>query len=490
MLAEKSKQDKAIANFLELIASLSTTEQADNSKQEANKEKILTLVQNSTCLRNHKEMLQVVLPSGEEVEFLGDTFDNECLAALSPVFLTWYGVKLDTTAFVEEGKTYLFLHELLAQQLLLKKYVYTSLIQYPSLLSDKGERFSYQTVHTSKLFSFLNEHGPSPVRLSLLLEKKLDLQSVQEYDAFLRQIWNGVRYLVTSAKDYRKATPDQAREAFNTSADDLDRWLIGEVYDLWHRWQKAEGYQALLDTFSDIQLFVQKKLLGWYLEAKKIYLDGERDMTCYLAFSGLLNLLFPFVPGYVRAMLQALDFPMLYEFAFPPTFKKETLVQAAGAYDLFDLLYTLRLKLDIKKHQKIAIFFRADQNSLLLFQEYQDALQKVLNIEQVQLLKLHETEPTGYQQEVYNNITVGIKILPPNPSTKRPVLAELEHQYAQQLERFEHLRTVLANMSTYAFIDMETDQIKQKKAELEHVKEQLTQLEKIIQLLKVNNRRR
>jgi valyl-tRNA synthetase len=209
-----------------------------------------------------------------------------------------------------------------------------------------------------------------------------------------------------------------------------------------------------------------------------------------LIFSGILHLLYPFVPGYVRAILQALDFSTLYSFAFPPDFKKETLVQATGAYDLFDLLYTLRLKLDIKKHQKISIFFRADQNSLLLFQEYQEGLQKVLNIEQVQLLKLHEAEPTGYQQEIYNNITVGIKVLPPNPSSKRPVLADLERQYAQQLERFEHLRNVLANMSTYTFMNVETEQVKQKKAELEQVKEHLTQLEKIIQLLKVNGRRR
>ncbi|MDR2415128.1 MAG: hypothetical protein LBD75_00480 [Candidatus Peribacteria bacterium] len=174
------------------------------------------------------------------------------MAALSPVFLTWYGMPLDTTAFVEEGKTYLFLHEILLQQLLLKKYVYTSLVQYPSLLSHKGERLSYQTVHTNKIFSCLNEYGPSPVRLSLLIQKKLEVQTVQEYDAFLRQIWNGVRYLVTSVKTH-KATPEYAREKFHTSADNLDKWLMGELYDLWHIYQKAETYQALLETFPLIQ---------------------------------------------------------------------------------------------------------------------------------------------------------------------------------------------------------------------------------------------
>jgi isoleucyl-tRNA synthetase len=183
---------------------------------------------------------------------LGETFDNECLAALSPVFLTWYGMPLDTTAFVEEGKTFLFLLEILLQQLLLKKYIYTSLIQYPSLLSDKGERLSYQTIHTNKIFSCLNEYGPSPVRLSLLLQKKLDVQTVQEYDAFLRQIWNGVRYLVTSVEDY-KAIPEQIWEKFYVSADELDLWMMGEFYDVWDACKKAESYQALLDMFPVIQ---------------------------------------------------------------------------------------------------------------------------------------------------------------------------------------------------------------------------------------------
>jgi valyl-tRNA synthetase len=416
------------------------------------------------------------------VEFLGETFDNECLAALSPVFLTWYGMQLDPAIFVEEGKTYLFLHELILQQLILKKYVYTSLIQYPSLLSPKGERFSYGTVRTNQIFNLLDEYGPSPVRLSLLIQQSLDVNVINRYDAFLRQIRNGVRYLVLSVSDHR-TTSDEAWEKFNNNADHLDIWLMTEFYEMWHAYKKVTDYQLLIDNFPMIQEFIQKKLLGWYLEAKKSDESGERNMTCFIVFSGILTLLYPFVPGYVRAMLQTLEFPY-QEFIARP-FEKESSFQAKWVYELFDMLYTFRLKLGIKKHQKIAIFFKADPNSLQLFEEYQQLLQKIVNIEQVILLRLHEADPTGYQQETYNGITIGIKVLHQSPSIRKPILADLEQQYAQQLEYFEYLRTVIANMSAYTFMDIETDQIRQKKAEMEKVKLHLEHLQLAIQKLKV-----
>ncbi|MDR2415127.1 MAG: hypothetical protein LBD75_00475 [Candidatus Peribacteria bacterium] len=57
LMAKTPKREKAIAAFLELLASLTTTEQEDNKQQ------LLTLMKNSACIRKHKETLQVVLPS-------------------------------------------------------------------------------------------------------------------------------------------------------------------------------------------------------------------------------------------------------------------------------------------------------------------------------------------------------------------------------------------------------------------------------------------
>jgi hypothetical protein len=57
LLATTPKREKAVATFLELLSSLTNTEQEDSKKQ------ILTLMKNSACIRKHKDTLQVVLPS-------------------------------------------------------------------------------------------------------------------------------------------------------------------------------------------------------------------------------------------------------------------------------------------------------------------------------------------------------------------------------------------------------------------------------------------
>ncbi|MDR2190859.1 MAG: hypothetical protein LBP53_06950 [Candidatus Peribacteria bacterium] len=202
-------------------------------------------------------------------------------------------------------------------------------------------------------------------------------------------------------------------------------------------------------------------------------------MTCFIVFSGVLTLLFPFVPGYVRAILQILGFTF-HKFPALP-YEQEKPLKGVWAYEVFDIIYTFRLQLGIKKHQKITIFFKADANSLTLFQEHNVALKKILNIEQVRLLKLHEHEPLGYYQETFKGITVGIKVLQATSTIKKPNLNDLENQYAQQLEYFEYLRTIITNMPA----DLDTAKLQQKKDEMEEVKINLGRLQLAIQKIKI-----
>ncbi|MDR2190860.1 MAG: hypothetical protein LBP53_06955 [Candidatus Peribacteria bacterium] len=173
-----------------------------------------------------------------------------------------YGLKVSPTVFVEEGKMYLFLQDLLLQQVLLKKYLYTELIQYTPLLDKNGHKFSYKSLQVNQLFVLLDEYGPSPIRLALLIQKSIDLNIIHWYDAFLRQIWNGIRYLVLSVDKHRVSFSD-ARNEFIEKADYLDKWIMCEFYELWNTFEhkKNGDYQQLLDMFPLIQQFIQKKLL-------------------------------------------------------------------------------------------------------------------------------------------------------------------------------------------------------------------------------------
>ena len=102
------------------------------------------------------------------------------------------------------------------------------------------------------------------MRLSLLTQRTFDQDTVYLYDAFLRQLWNGVRYASLTSPSIWSA--DDVREYFNNNADLFDIWLMGEFVSLW---KEYHSHQERVIFFSELQQFIQKKVLIWYLEIKK-----------------------------------------------------------------------------------------------------------------------------------------------------------------------------------------------------------------------------
>jgi valyl-tRNA synthetase len=183
----------------------------------------------------------------------------------------------------------------------------------------------------------------------------------------------------------------------------------------------------------------------------------------------------------VRALLQLLG--LTYTgFSLPP-FVHEQSLPVIWLYELFDLIFLFRLKLGIKKHQKIALFIKADPNSLGLFENYQELLKKLLNIQELTLIRLHEPELQGYETEVHQGTVIGIKLLKVVGISRRVSLSELEAQYSQQLEYLEYLRTMIAHMSSSESVDRES--LEKKKKELEGVKIRIDRLSLDIQKLKM-----
>jgi len=155
-------------------------------------------------------------------------------------------------------------------------------------------------------------------------------------------------------------------------------------------------------------------------------------------------------------------------------------------YELFEVILLFRLQLDIKKHQKIALFVKADPNSLTLFEKHQTLINKLLNIQELSLIRLHEAEPQGYQQEHHQGMIIGIKLLTSTSTaskSKKVALQELEAQYAQQGEYLTYLRTMIANLSSFGGVDSE--QLTAKKKEVEEVKLRMDSLLLQIQKMKI-----
>lgn len=180
-------------------------------------------------------------------------------------------------------------------------------------------------------------------------------------------------------------------------------------------------------------------------------------------------------------MLQVSGLP-LHVFTPASLPKEKSIQQVVWLYELFELILLFRLQLAIKKHQKIALFVKADPNSLALFERYQVLVRKLLNIQELLFVRLHEEEPQDYQQELHQGMIIGIKLITSvsDPSkSKKLALQELEAQYAQQGEYLAYLRTMIASMSSLG----ESEQLVAKKQELEEVKQRIDDL--LIQIQKM-----
>lgn len=203
---------------------------------------------------------------GKPYEISGEALDDGFLEALYAIYVAQQH-PLCPMKCLEQGKEILFFQELLLQHLLLQRFLYSSLIISPSFLDKKGERYSYRSLALSAETLLFEEYGESSVKLSLLLKSSLSSDSVYFYDYVLRQLWNGVRYC--SQQYSADFTMESAFQVFEKQADELDIWLIGELATLYLEFTNLLNYQAILRHFYYFQYFVQRKLLGWYVEIKK-----------------------------------------------------------------------------------------------------------------------------------------------------------------------------------------------------------------------------
>jgi valyl-tRNA synthetase len=150
----------------------------------------------------------------------------------------------------------------------------------------------------------------------------------------------------------------------------------------------------------------------------------------------------------------------------PPSLRKKSTAEVAWVYALFEQILLFKLSLNIKKHQKIAFFLKADTYSLERFGQHQEVFKTLLNIQELTFLRLHEAELAGYQQDMYQSMVIGVKLLK-TENKKKVSLADLESQYAQQLEYVKYLRTLVADLSSSVG---ESEQLTKKKQELDEVK--------------------
>ncbi|MDR2541100.1 MAG: class I tRNA ligase family protein [Candidatus Peribacteria bacterium] len=166
------KADKPIQKLLTLLERLTEEEKPLNDFEK--------LIQDSQVLRPQEEEFFLALPQKKEaIVFLGATFDTDFLASLYPIFLAEQKKTIAPAIPLEEGRERRLASELVRQQALLGKPLFTEATLFPGYIDPKKqERFSYETLQTNQIFTLLDEYGVAPLRISLLVQNGFSLESI------------------------------------------------------------------------------------------------------------------------------------------------------------------------------------------------------------------------------------------------------------------------------------------------------------------------
>ena len=276
---QHARFSKTVATFQSLIDSL--------LDKEKSQEKILSLIQNSPAITHgiltSSCNFSFLFSSESSLSLFGDTIDELFLSYLFPLFLKRQGILIDSTCYIERHFIPFLYQSLSLHYLLKEEFIYQDALLIDSYLDKKSERFSYTSLQTGDFSSLLKEFGVEPMRLLFLLQEPVGYESAFLYDSFLRQLWNGIRFICVSGNFYTSF--DQAWKDFKEKSESMDIWIMSEFSSLIEEYFTVESYQQKLSFFVEIQAFIQKKFLRRYLEFQKLQPSPAQGATFSLLVS-------------------------------------------------------------------------------------------------------------------------------------------------------------------------------------------------------------
>ncbi|GHW02481.1 hypothetical protein AGMMS50249_2670 [candidate division SR1 bacterium] len=339
-------------------------------------------------------------------------------------------------AFLEKDRYDRFLQEILLQYIILGKFIHNQAIVYPSRLDKKGERFSCFSLQNKDFFDNINSFGLNATRLAVIIQGEISQDLLRMYDTLLRQLRNGVRYW--RFQDLKaNFTEKEAIQKVSKKGNEADFRILSELDDLRTEYQSLTDYTFIKFFFPKLHLFIQNKFLSRYLELQKSEGSEARLDAIFLVIQKLLIMLYPLLPQYTKA-LSYVSGISIKNTNFPLEIKKKN-SQSVILYKIFEQISTFKQSLNIQKHQHISIFLKADTHSLEEFKNHQAIFESLLKIDNINLIRMHENEPNGYQLFSRDVFTIGIKNEKTNLKEKLSI-DDLKDEYQSLLEQKEVIR--------------------------------------------------
>lgn len=399
-----------------------------------------------------------------------DSLNPEILTCMYHIFLLANKKQVSTVIILENNKYESLLQMLLLEQVFMQKYHYQTVNTYLPVIANQN----------IPIFKLIDQFWLDAIRLSLLVHRDANPESIRLFDNFLHKLRNGVRFFALFSHT-ETLSRTKAIKILEQKGEKADFWILSELEDLRIEYQSLTDYQSNLVFFQSLYIFIHNKLLTWYLELQKLQSSKALYATLFIVYKKVLCMLHHIIPDYAQALCFLSNLTLEAENLPVAVIQKTT--NNVLLYNIFDQLSSFKSQLNILKHQHISAFVKADTHSLEIIDSHQNIFANLLKIDDLQLLRIHQSDIPDYNIHLRENITFWIKIIEIKKQIDEPELKDLEQDYQSLLENKEIIRSYITNSINMWISDSPT--LDTKKQELEQLQARIDSLHLQIQKKKL-----
>ncbi len=376
-----------------------------------------------------------------------------------------------------------------------KKMLYSSLKFHPSLVGIKWNKIvnSNSRFLIKDLWENMVAYGADATRLNLLLSEsefsndinkiKFDTYKIQEYSQLLSKIRNASRFVYSKyiADGNKKIKIKSLIDSIEKDTTDYDLWMIHSIKTILDDYDYQLSENKILELWSKMLLFCKNTLCDKYLESAKLHADKNTPDVIILSFVLVLRLIKPYIPSFIWEIESIFDIDRWdYNiFDFREFTLKEKNYKINLLMDIVDRLQNLKIEIGAKKHETVDIFVQANPEFLEFFADNKELLNSLVNISNIELIRLHEEISQWYKTDNVININLWVRAVE-QEEIKKDVLVEMEEDRTDKLEHLQHLKSLVASVSQSGNETI----IAQKRKEISNLQQEVEDLDFEISKLK------
>ena len=372
-----------------------------------------------------------------------------------------------------------------------KNLLFSSLFFHPTLVDINQKKI----VNNNSRFLIkdfgenLSIYWPDVMRLVLLLwedqwnKTKFDTYKAQQYSDLLNKIWNAYRYVYKKHVEWKKEVNiKRLTKKIKSNITNYDLRIIHDIKTLIDDFEYQVWENKILPLWKKVLNFLKDNLCDKYLESTKLYSDENTWDVVILSFVILLKLAKPYIPFFINHLesIFNVNWDDYNVFEFKDYELKEKNYKINLLMDIVDKLKNLKLKIWLKKHQYVDIFVQANPDFLDFLMQGEELLRSLINIRNIECVRLHEDLPSSYHTDNVININLWAKRVLEQVEVKKDILQELKEEYENKKEHIQHLKSLIASISQSG----NEVALSQKRKEIESLQKEIDDLDFEISKLK------